>query len=176
MTVELFQFVVSAIKSIWQRWQYDTLSLGREYYRGKDHCTVDLQLSYSWFQTSQTGGQLFSDTFPFSIHWLGCLLLAHFGGATTFSITTISITSISITTLSITIKNATLGITTHNDTLDIVIVMLSALNKPTMLSVIILNVVVPNVVRPFGAFSDVRGWIESKKISWSVFFNLRLFI
>ncbi len=40
--------------------------------------------------------------------------------------------------------------------------MRSVLNKPTVLSVIILNVVVPNVVRPFGAFSDVRGWIMSK--------------
>ncbi len=52
--------------------------------RGKYHCTVDLQfdwfglvcfanknincqLSYSWFQTSQTGGQQYSDTSPFSI-------------------------------------------------------------------------------------------------------------
>ncbi len=52
--------------------------------RGKYHCTVDLlfdwfglvcfanknkncQLSYSWFQTSQTGGQWCSDTSPFSI-------------------------------------------------------------------------------------------------------------
>jgi hypothetical protein len=56
----------------------------REYYRGKYHCTIDLlfdllglacfanknktcELSYSWFQTSQTGGQLYSDTSPFSI-------------------------------------------------------------------------------------------------------------
>jgi hypothetical protein len=52
--------------------------------RGKYHCTIDLlfdwfglvclanknkncQLSYSWFQTSQTGGQHYSDTSPFSI-------------------------------------------------------------------------------------------------------------
>ncbi len=52
--------------------------------RGKYHCTVDLlfdwlglvcfanknkncQLSSSWFQTSQTGGQRYSDTSPFSI-------------------------------------------------------------------------------------------------------------
>ncbi len=52
--------------------------------RGKYHCTVDLlfdsfgfvcfanknkicQLSYSWFLTSQTGGQWYSDTSPFSI-------------------------------------------------------------------------------------------------------------
>ncbi len=52
--------------------------------KGKYHCTVDLlfdwfglvcfanknkncKLSYSWFQTSQTGGQLYSDTSPFSI-------------------------------------------------------------------------------------------------------------
>jgi hypothetical protein len=27
------------------------------------------QLSYSWFQTSQTGGQWYSYTFPFSIPW-----------------------------------------------------------------------------------------------------------
>ncbi len=54
---------------------------------GKYHCTVDLlfdwfglvclanknkncQLSISWFQTSQTGGQWYSDTSPFSIPWL----------------------------------------------------------------------------------------------------------
>ncbi len=53
---------------------------------GKHHCTIDLlfdwfglacfanknkhcQLSYNWFQTSQTGGQWYSDTFPFSIPW-----------------------------------------------------------------------------------------------------------
>ncbi len=29
------------------------------------------QLSYSWFQTSQTGGQWYSDTSPFSIPWTG---------------------------------------------------------------------------------------------------------
>jgi hypothetical protein len=51
---------------------------------GKYHCTIDLlfdwfelvcfanksktgQLSYSWFQTSQTGGQQYSDTSPFNI-------------------------------------------------------------------------------------------------------------
>ncbi len=56
----------------------------RKYWRGKYHCTVDLlfdwfglvcfenknkicQLSCSWFQTSQTGGQWYSDTSPFSI-------------------------------------------------------------------------------------------------------------
>ncbi len=60
--------------------------LTREYLRGKYHCTVDLlfdwfgfvcfangnkncQLSYSWFQTSQTEGQWYSDTSPFSIPW-----------------------------------------------------------------------------------------------------------
>ncbi len=54
--------------------------------RGKYHCTIDLlfdlfglvcfanknkncQLSYSRFQTSQTGGQWYSDTSPFSIPW-----------------------------------------------------------------------------------------------------------
>jgi hypothetical protein len=53
----------------------------REYKRGKYHCTIDLlfgwlglvcfanknktcQLSYSWFQTSQTGGQWYSDMSP----------------------------------------------------------------------------------------------------------------
>ncbi len=68
--------------------RYFMLSMGqsREYWRGKYHCTVDLlfdrfglvcfanknkkrQLSYSWFQTSQTGGQWYSDTSPFSIPW-----------------------------------------------------------------------------------------------------------
>jgi hypothetical protein len=56
----------------------------REYYRRKYRCTVDLlfdqfgwvsfanknknrQLSYSLFQTSQTGGQQYSDTSPFSV-------------------------------------------------------------------------------------------------------------
>ncbi len=50
---------------------------GREHYRVKYHRTVDLfglacfvnknkncQLPYSWFQTSQTGGQQYSDTSP----------------------------------------------------------------------------------------------------------------
>jgi hypothetical protein len=53
---------------------------------GKYHCTIDLlfdwfalvcfanknkncQLSYSRFQTSQAGGQRYSDTSPFSIPW-----------------------------------------------------------------------------------------------------------
>jgi hypothetical protein len=60
---------------------YDTHC--REYQRGKYHCTVDplfdfglvcfanknknFQLSYSLFQASQTGGQWYSDTSPFSI-------------------------------------------------------------------------------------------------------------
>ncbi len=51
--------------------------------KGKYHCTVDLlfdcfelvcfanktknQLSYRWIQTSQTGGQWYNETFPFSI-------------------------------------------------------------------------------------------------------------
>ncbi len=52
----------------------------------KYHCTIDLlfdwfglvcfanksencQLPYSWFQTSQTRGQRYCDTSPFSIHW-----------------------------------------------------------------------------------------------------------
>ncbi len=59
----------------------------REYKRGKYHCTIDLL--FDWFgisclttkffcfclqnrliQTSQTGGQQYSDTFPFSIPFL----------------------------------------------------------------------------------------------------------
>ncbi len=60
------------------------IPLIREYYRGKYHCTVDLlfdlfelacfanknkncQLLHSWFKTSETGGQPYSDTSPFSI-------------------------------------------------------------------------------------------------------------
>ena len=63
------------------------------YWRGKYHCTVDLLfdwfglvcfanknknylLSYSWSQTSQTGGLQYSDTSPFSIPWLGPLNLS----------------------------------------------------------------------------------------------------
>ncbi len=59
--------------------------------KGKHHCTVDLlfdwfglvcfanknkncQLSYSWFQTSQTGDQWYSDTSPFSSPWVNCHL------------------------------------------------------------------------------------------------------
>jgi hypothetical protein len=58
----------------------------REYYRGKYHCTVNLlfdwfgisrmttdnpcfYLQNRLFQTSQTGGQWYSDTSPFSIPW-----------------------------------------------------------------------------------------------------------
>ncbi len=59
---------------------------GREYLRGKYHCTIDLL--FDWFgiscmptdyfcfylqnrliQTSQTGGKLYSDTSPFRIPW-----------------------------------------------------------------------------------------------------------
>jgi hypothetical protein len=60
--------------------------------RGIYHCTIDLlfdwfglvcfanknkncQLSYSWYQTSQTGGQQYSDTSPFSIPCFRCWLL-----------------------------------------------------------------------------------------------------
>jgi hypothetical protein len=58
----------------------------REFWRGKNHCTIDLL--FDWFgiscmttdifcfylqngliQTSQTGGQWYSDTSPFSIPW-----------------------------------------------------------------------------------------------------------
>ncbi len=61
-----------------------TNSPAREYLRGMYQCTIDLlfdwfglvcfanknkscQFSYSWFQPSQTGGQWYSDTSPFSI-------------------------------------------------------------------------------------------------------------
>ncbi len=62
-------------------------SCAREYIRRKYHCTIDLL--FGWFgiscmttdsfcfymqniliQTSQTGGQQYSDTSPFSIPWL----------------------------------------------------------------------------------------------------------
>jgi hypothetical protein len=36
------------------------------------------QLSYSWFQTSQTGGQQYSDTFPFSLPWYDISVTGHF--------------------------------------------------------------------------------------------------
>ncbi len=66
----------------------------------KYHCTIELlfdwfglvffanknkncQLSYSWFQTSQTGGQWYNDTPPFSIPWFysthNCILWKFFG-------------------------------------------------------------------------------------------------
>jgi hypothetical protein len=62
----------------------------REHLRGKYHCTVDLlfdrfglacfanknkncQLSSSWFQTSQTGGQLYSDTSPAYTYTHACM-------------------------------------------------------------------------------------------------------
>ncbi len=71
--------------------QIDGECLNREYLRGKYHCTIDLlfewfglvcfanknkncQLSYRWFQTSQTGGQWYSDTSPFSIPWFKYLM------------------------------------------------------------------------------------------------------
>ncbi len=58
---------------------------------GKYHCTVDLlfglvcfvnknkncQLSYSWFQTSQKGGQQYCNTFPFSNFSSGLVILTH---------------------------------------------------------------------------------------------------
>ncbi len=62
---------------------------------GKYQCAVDLlfdwfglvcfanknknfQLSFSWFQTSQTGGQRYSDTSPFSIPWTNSDINKHF--------------------------------------------------------------------------------------------------
>ncbi len=67
-------------------------SVSREYYRGKYHCTIDLlfdrfgiscmttdifcfYLQKRLIQTSQTGGQQYSDTSPFSIPC--CKLLVH---------------------------------------------------------------------------------------------------
>ncbi len=38
---------------------------------------VSCQLSYSWFQTSQTGGQQYSDTSPFSIPCINYGLLSN---------------------------------------------------------------------------------------------------
>ncbi len=66
-----------------------SIGRGREYLRGKYHCSIELlfdwfglacfinknkncQLSYSWLQTSQTGGQQYSDTSHFSIPWYWC--------------------------------------------------------------------------------------------------------
>jgi len=62
-------------------------ALLRQYYRGKYHCTIDLlfdclgircmttekfcfYLENRLIQTGQTGGQLYSDTSPFSVPWL----------------------------------------------------------------------------------------------------------
>ncbi len=70
---------------------------------GKYHRTVDLlfdwfglvcfvnknnnsQLSYSWFQTSQTGGQRYSDTYPFSIPWISILYKSEISEKKTFLI------------------------------------------------------------------------------------------
>ena len=64
------------------------LCLGREYYRGKYHCTIDLLFDWCGIScmttdnfcfylqnrlilTSQTGGQWYSDTSPLSFPWLG---------------------------------------------------------------------------------------------------------
>jgi hypothetical protein len=63
------------------------MRLDSEYYSGKYHCTIDLlfdwlgiscmttyNFCFYWqnrlIQTSQTGGQWYSDTFPFSIPWV----------------------------------------------------------------------------------------------------------
>ncbi len=73
--------MLSVMAPIWPR-RY--VSTGREYFRGKNHCTTDLL--FDWFgisctttdnycfylknrliQTSQTGGQWYNDTSPFSI-------------------------------------------------------------------------------------------------------------
>jgi len=64
----------------------DAIHVHREHYRGKYHCTIDLL--FDWFGiscmtadnyhfylqnrlilTGQTGGQLYSDTSPFSVPW-----------------------------------------------------------------------------------------------------------
>ncbi len=74
----------SLFNDSWDSLARSSVACTREYLRGKYHCTIDLlfdwfglvcfanknkncQLSYSWFQTSQTGGQRYSDTSPFSI-------------------------------------------------------------------------------------------------------------
>ncbi len=79
-----------------------TKDSAREHWRGKYHCTVDLlfdqfglvsfanknkncQFSYSWFQTSQTGGQWYSDTSPFNVPWFSLCcqwMLLHFFATT----------------------------------------------------------------------------------------------
>jgi ribosomal protein L39E len=72
--------------------QWILMRATREYETGKYHCTIDLlfgrsglvsfanknkncQLSYSWFQTSQTGGQRYNDTAPFSIPWVSVVVI-----------------------------------------------------------------------------------------------------
>jgi hypothetical protein len=68
------------------------MGASREYQRGKYHCTVDLQ--FDWFgiscmttenfcfdlqnsliQTSQAGGQWYSEMSPFSIPWVPAMAL-----------------------------------------------------------------------------------------------------
>jgi hypothetical protein len=75
--------------------------VSRECLRGKYHCTVDLLFGIScmttdnfWFyllnrliRTSQTGGQQYSDTSPFSIPWSILSLRAHLDGQFRFSAT-----------------------------------------------------------------------------------------
>jgi len=46
-------------------------SLVREYQKGKYDCTVCFYLQNRLIQTSQTGGQWYSDSSPLSIPWPG---------------------------------------------------------------------------------------------------------
>jgi len=78
------------LEAIWADFSALSLAvlLGQGILKGEYHCTVDLL--FDWFgiscmitdnfcfylqnrlsQTSQTGGQQYSDTYPFSFPWLG---------------------------------------------------------------------------------------------------------
>ncbi len=76
-----------------ERHSQSATTLSQGILKGKDHCTFHLlfdrfelvcfanknknyQLSYSWFQTSQTGGKWYNDTSPFSIPWLSIMTLS----------------------------------------------------------------------------------------------------
>ncbi len=85
-------FIDLACLPVWLTQPTCPVCTGREYLRGKYHCTIDLL--FDWFgisytttdnfcfyllnrqiQTSQTGGQQYSDTSPFSIPWYQLLSL-----------------------------------------------------------------------------------------------------
>jgi len=78
---------------LWCHITFLNIELGQGILKGKDHCTVDLL--FDWFgiscmttgnycfylenrliQTSRTGGQCYSDTYPFSVPWLGQYLVS----------------------------------------------------------------------------------------------------